>query len=126
MNTLISLLRGKCPRCRKGKVFTHKFYNPVNFDKTHLFCPVCKVKFEHETGFFWGAMYFSYALNTAFSFLISFILYIFFNDPPLEIYAIVIIFFVLLLTPLLLRFSRLLMMYFLAPYRKFDKTTQDL
>lgn len=113
------MLSGKCPKCRIGNVFTHKFYNLLNFDKMNIFCPICNVKFEQETGFLWGAMYFNYALTTGFTIIVSLILYKFFNDPPLEIYAIVIIGTILLLTPLLLRFSRMLMIYLFSPYRKY-------
>lgn len=53
----------KCPRCHRGKVFEHN--NPYNFN--HVFkmndtCQVCGLKYEREAGFFYGAMYVSYAL----------------------------------------------------------------
>jgi uncharacterized protein (DUF983 family) len=46
----------KCPECRHGKVFENWFL------KMNPTCPVCKLKFEREPGYFLGAMYFSYAL----------------------------------------------------------------
>ena len=115
-----SLFAGKCPKCRTGKVFTHPFYNILNHGNVHKNCPVCGVKFEPEPGFFWGAMYFTYALNVAISIITGFTLFFFFGDPELWVYISVIIPLIFLFTPIMVRFSRLLMMYVTAPYRKFN------
>jgi len=115
-----SMLLGKCPRCRKGKVFSHRFYNVINFSEVHANCPACGVKLEPEPGFFWGAMYFSYAINVAISIITGFTMFFVFNDPDLWIYISVIVPAILLLTPPMMRFSRLLMMYLIAPYRKYN------
>ncbi len=120
MSAIASLIVGKCPRCRVGKVFSHPFYSLANFSEVHEKCPACSTKFETEPGFFWGAMYFSYALNVAVAITTGVILYIFFNDPEYWIYVSVIVPVILLLTPPMVRFSRLLMMYIAAPYRKFN------
>jgi len=115
-----SMLLGKCPKCRKGKVFTHPFYNLFNYSEVHPNCPVCDVKLEPEPGFFWGAMYFSYAINVAISIITGFTMFFIFNDPELWVYICVIVPAILLLTPPMMRFSRLLMMYLIAPYRKYN------
>jgi uncharacterized protein (DUF983 family) len=48
----------RCPRCRKGRVFSGLVrMNPA--------CPECGLRFEREPGYFLGAMYFSYALAVA-------------------------------------------------------------
>jgi uncharacterized protein (DUF983 family) len=59
-----SLVSCKCPRCRKGRVFPYSAFNLFAFSKTNDNCPNCGLKFEHETGFFWAAMYISYAFST--------------------------------------------------------------
>lgn len=63
---IFSLLKGKCPRCEKGNIFSDKgnlflFRAPV----MHETCPHCGHKFEREPGYFLGAMYVSYALTVA-------------------------------------------------------------
>jgi uncharacterized protein (DUF983 family) len=45
----------RCPRCLQGRVFRR-------FMSMHERCPVCDLRFEREPGYFYGAMYFSYAL----------------------------------------------------------------
>jgi uncharacterized protein (DUF983 family) len=63
---IFSLLKGKCPKCETGDVFKTKgnlflFRMPV----MHENCPHCGHKFEREPGYFFGAMYVSYALTVA-------------------------------------------------------------
>ena len=65
---LYSILSQKCPRCHEGPLFINKNpYKPQNWDKMHLDCPVCRLHYEREPGFFQGAMYVSYALGVALS-----------------------------------------------------------
>ena len=62
-----SILTCKCPKCRKGRVFTHK--NPYHrkFGKIEKKCSVCNFIYEMEQGFWYGAMYFSYAFGVLIS-----------------------------------------------------------
>ena len=65
---LIGLLTCKCPRCRKGAMFS--FQNPWNLKHTmdmHEACPVCNQSFNLEPGFYYGSSYASYALTVALS-----------------------------------------------------------
>lgn len=65
---LISVVTNKCPRCRKGDLFTTK--NAFVFktmSKMNDRCPVCKQPTEIEVGFYYGTGYVSYALAVAFS-----------------------------------------------------------
>ena len=67
-NSPLQLLACKCPRCRKGNMFTDK--NPWNLKKTmkmNRTCPVCGQPLDLEVGFYFGAGYVSYALTVAFS-----------------------------------------------------------
>lgn len=54
------MLRQRCPRCRMGKIFAGSAF--VGFPKMHERCPVCRLRFEREPGYFLGAMYISYGL----------------------------------------------------------------
>lgn len=75
-NMLVNILQTKCPRCHKGDLFESK--NPYHFGKmtaTKTHCQSCGLKYEIEPGFFFGAMYISYALNVAlFVFFMLFVL----------------------------------------------------
>lgn len=121
MSGLFSLLGGKCPQCRQGKVFTHPISKITKFKQMNETCPCCKVKFESEPGFFWGAMYFSYALNVAMFIIIGFFFFLLSEEQNLGIFISILIIVSLLTSPLTFRLSRLLMMYIAAPYRKFKK-----
>lgn len=119
MSALIAFAQGKCPQCRKGDVFTHRGTNLKKFKEMHVNCPECKVKFESEPGFFWGAMYFSYAYSVASFIVIGFLFFNFIEDVNLGYYIGTVIAFTLITSPMSFRISRLLMMYIAAPYRKF-------
>ncbi|WP_319946474.1 DUF983 domain-containing protein [Mangrovimonas aestuarii] len=63
MSKVMNIAKCKCPKCKKGDIFNSKgniflFQIP----KMNSHCKVCGYKFEKETGFFFGAMYVSYAL----------------------------------------------------------------
>lgn len=65
-NRLYSIFKMKCPRCHEGDVFVNNNpYNLKTFAKMHERCSACGLKYEIETGFFYGAMYVSYALGVA-------------------------------------------------------------
>jgi uncharacterized protein (DUF983 family) len=52
------MIRGRCPRCRQGKIFSGQFaMNEV--------CPVCGLHFQRDQGYFLGAMYVSYPISAA-------------------------------------------------------------
>jgi uncharacterized protein (DUF983 family) len=114
-----SVVSCKCPRCRTGNVFPSSALNPLEFSKTNDNCPHCGLKFEHETGFFWASMYISYGFNT--------LLMIFFGALAINAnwsftkilsYLIPI---VLVLTPFLFRYSRILLLYTVSPFRHYDE-----
>lgn len=107
-----SILKQRCPRCRKGELFLFKPYNISSFLKMPERCPHCHLKYEVEPGFWWGAMYITYALNTGI-FLAGLILY-FIYKPPIP--AVIAGIFVanLLFLPHMVRYSRTLMLYLFA------------
>ncbi len=109
---LHAILNHKCPRCRKGKLFRYSLLRaPLKFSVTNTHCPVCDLRFEREPGFFFGAMYISYAFNVAILFITGFILFNIFDDPSLWIYVVTAPAVVLLLLPLIFRYSRTLYLY---------------
>jgi len=67
-NYLWSMFTMKCPRCRRGHMFTQP--NPWKLRRTLTMpgkCPECGQPFELEVGFWYGTGYVSYALSFALS-----------------------------------------------------------
>lgn len=118
-----SMLACKCPRCRTGRVFPNSAFDITGFSKTNDYCPKCNLKFEHETGFFWGAMYISYAFSTLF--MIVFGVIAINNDWTWERILMVIIPSSIAIVPFSYRYSRILLLYFISPFRKFDPKYLD-
>lgn len=111
-STLLALLAQKCPRCHRGDLFTHSAFNLSKFTDMPASCPVCGLQYEPETGFYWGAMYISYAFSTGIVIMVGVLLYNFFGDPDTWVYIVTVSIAVLLFTPVLLRYSRAVMLYF--------------
>ncbi|MBX0292946.1 DUF983 domain-containing protein [Hymenobacter sp. HSC-4F20] len=74
-------------------------------------CPVCGQAYEPEPGFYWGAMFISYAFSTAIMLVTGFLVYYLFHDPAVWVYVTSVAALAVLLTPLSLRYSRTLMLY---------------
>jgi uncharacterized protein (DUF983 family) len=115
---LKGILQEKCPACRKGKVFLYKPYSR-NFAKMNPNCPVCNFRFEVEPGFFWAAMYFSYAFSVGIMLVAAAVLYFFFGNPSSIAYILTISLILIVFLPLIFRYSRILLLYFFsgAKYR---------
>ena len=62
---LYSILGFKCPVCHEADFFLSHPYDLSKTGDFHTNCPVCRTKFEREPGFFYGAMYVSYAIGVA-------------------------------------------------------------
>lgn len=124
LNTIFSMLFNKCPRCHQGDVFTSK--NPFNLKKIfslHQTCSHCNLKYEKEPSFFYGAMYVSYALTSGW-FTIWFILYNYFLNIDALTFAISIAISLIVLSPLTIRWSRLIWLNFFYKYNKnYNATT---
>ncbi|RNL84085.1 DUF983 domain-containing protein [Sinomicrobium pectinilyticum] len=75
---LYSILTGSCPKCQQESMYADKnLYNPYKTLKMNEKCSHCGTRYKIEPSFFYGAMYVSYAVGTAFAvaaFVISFLL----------------------------------------------------
>ncbi|MDX9749653.1 MAG: DUF983 domain-containing protein [Flavobacteriales bacterium] len=60
-----SVLALKCPYCREGDFFLSHPYDLRRAGDTPNACPQCGGRFSIEPGFYYGAMYVSYALTVA-------------------------------------------------------------
>jgi len=119
--SLQAFLACKCPKCRKGNMFTHKAYQLSNFSDMPERCEVCDLRFEIEPGFFWGAMYISYAITVAISVNLSLLLWWFGGNPSIWTYAAIIGGVIIAVSPLMLRYSRVIMLYLFGSI-EYDKS----
>lgn len=66
MNKIRSVLRNRCPRCHQGAFWKNDNpYNLSEFYKMNSSCANCKLHYEKEPGFWFGAMFVSYAIGVA-------------------------------------------------------------
>lgn len=104
-----------CPRCRKGKIFTGATYG-LKSQKMNTHCDYCGLRYEREPGYFYVAMFVSYAFTVAE--MVTACLATYFitgNDHSFWLYASVALMTVFLLTPFNYRYSRVVLMYWLSP-----------
>lgn len=103
--SILQMLKGKCPICFEAKIFKGAVTMNDN-------CPNCSFKFERETGYFLGAMHFSYIWAGIILVLLIFILTLFF--PDIREYKLVPFATILLIpfVPISFRYSRIVWIYF--------------
>jgi len=115
-NILYSTFFNRCPRCHQGKVF--EFKNAYRLDgmfRVHKNCSHCNLKYEKEPSFFYGAMYASYALTSGW-FIIWFFIDKFFLKLDTLTFAVGVTLSIVVLSPLTIRYSRLLWLNFFNKY----------
>ena len=61
---LYSVIHQKCPQCQEGDMFKYGVFS-TKFAQMHTNCPKCNFDFIQEPSFYFGAMYFSYAIQVA-------------------------------------------------------------
>ena len=109
-------LHCKCPRCREGDIFTYPLRSVFKFGIMNRTCSVCGILFEPEPGFYYGAMFVSYAFTVAIFVVISTFLFLFIH-PEEEVYLIANMIAVALTIPVSFRYSRVLFLYWFGGYR---------
>jgi uncharacterized protein (DUF983 family) len=106
-----AMLALRCPQCHQGKLFSYSALNITKFAQMPAACPVCGQSFEPEPGFYFGSMYITFAFNVATMFAVGVPLFYFFGNPDTWVYVGAVTGITLLLTPLILRYSRAMMLY---------------
>ena len=110
-----AMLHTKCPRCRRGDMFSGGMYN-FGSNKIHKTCPHCNLHFEIEPGYFYAAMYLSYAMNVFEALALVALTYLVtHNSDSPWLYISVILTGCVLLSPINFRYSRVLLLYWLSP-----------
>lgn len=103
MRRFRAILRLRCPRCLKGRVYQAGLTMQAR-------CPECGLSFQREPGFYLGAMYFSYALGILAALPLCLTLF-FLNVPPIW-NGLAGAGLIALLSPLLIRYSRVMWLHF--------------
>jgi uncharacterized protein (DUF983 family) len=115
---IYSTINNKCPRCHKGRIFENNFaYNLKNGLKMNPGCSQCGLKYEKETGFFYGAMYVSYALMSGILIIwfLSDLLWLHFEALTL---ASLVVCTMIALFPVVYRWARIIWLNFFVRYDK--------
>ncbi len=116
---LKAMLGAKCPQCRTGKMFIGGVYG-FKRQRTNQVCPYCGLEFEIEPGYFYAAMYVSYAMSVLEVILIGTIAYVISESESPWFYSIILFVAILLLAPINYRYSRLILLFYLTPKIKYD------
>jgi uncharacterized protein (DUF983 family) len=106
---LYSILHFKCPHCHEGEFFKSRNpYDLKSMSETHDVCPHCHRRLYLEPGFYYGAMYVSYALGVAH--IVSFIVAKYVLGFEMEFWNFIILVAVCLiaLTPLYYALSKII------------------
>jgi uncharacterized protein (DUF983 family) len=112
-----AVVNAKCPRCRVGNVFSGPTYG-LRLQKMNEFCPHCNLKFEREPGYFYVAMFVSYAFNVAEMITVSVAAYIFglkLDYSNLWYFILLLAFTTVLFSPFNYRYSRIVLLHWLSP-----------
>ena len=111
MFQIAHILKEKCPNCHKGDVFQTSG-NIFRFKMPRIYgnCPNCGYKYERELGFFFGAMFVSYALAAGEMIAILVLLWAFLGLSPLYVFFTVVIVAILAST-FNFRLSRIIWIY---------------
>lgn len=121
---MYSILFNKCPRCQEGDFFEgRQAFNLKTFDRMHKKCPVCGQDYEPEPGFYFGAMYVSYALYVAFT-ISTFVLLVVLLDVDVMNFLYFLLPCIVLLTPYFFRVARRTWINFFVSYKP-DKAAQQ-
>lgn len=115
---LPALFTGKCPNCRKGRVWQQKGIFPLkNLLKLREHCPVCRQKLIYERNNGAGI---NYALTTILFFLnLAWywpVVGLSYDDNSVEQFLVVSIGIAILAQPWLMRLSRMIYLYLFIQY----------
>ncbi|WP_295767966.1 DUF983 domain-containing protein [uncultured Mucilaginibacter sp.] len=117
-----SALQCKCPKCRTGNMFVGKGYH-LGGQTMRENCPHCGFHFEIEPGYFYVAMFVSYAMNVAEMVTLAVATYILTGNLESPwLYITILLGVAFALWPFNFRYSRVILLYWLTPNLHFDPT----
>lgn len=107
----------RCPRCRQGKMFPPDTLMSLQFMKMNDHCSCCGQSFMPEPGYYFGAMFVSYAINAGFFIGVWLGMYLLMEEISLTAMIVALLVVVLGLLPLTFRLSRVMWIYIFVRYR---------
>jgi hypothetical protein len=113
-SSFTGIITMKCPSCRRSPMFVDPNpYHWRNMGKMNEICPNCGHPLDTEAGYYFGAMYFSYALMVAWNFGIAIVIYIFTGSifEHFKLLMFLGFFSTVLISPVMFRYSRVLWSY---------------
>jgi uncharacterized protein (DUF983 family) len=116
---ILAALHCKCPRCRSGNMFFGPIYS-FHRQQMNKVCENCSLTFEIEPGYFYVAMFVSYAMNVAEMVIMAVSLYYLTGSTSPWLYCAVLIAVSFMLSPVHFRYSRVVLLYWLTPGLNFD------
>ena len=114
-----AVLQSKCPKCRTGNMYSGSAYG-LSKQKMHEFCPHCNFKFEIEPGYFYAAMYVSYAFSVAEVLTLALATAFFTHSESPWLNIGVLFTAIVIFAPFNYRYSRLVLLHYLSPKVTFD------
>lgn len=116
---LKAVLHSRCPKCREGKMFVGYVYG-FKKQRFNEICPYCGFRFEIEPGYFYAAMYVSYAMVVAQAVTCGLLTYKLTESESPWLYMAVLILTILIFAPFNFRYARLILLHYLTPKVKYD------
>ena len=114
-----AVINAKCPKCRRGDMFANSTYS-LSSQKMNETCPHCGFKFEIEPGYFYVAMFVSYAFNVAQMVTLAVALYVLTGSRNPWVYVSVLLGSAVVLSPFNFRYSRVVLLNWLTPGVHYD------
>jgi uncharacterized protein (DUF983 family) len=112
-------LQAKCPKCRRGNMFANSMYG-FSSQKMNKQCAHCGFTFEIELGYFYVAMFVSYAFNVAQMVAMAVGIYVLTGSNNPWVYVIALLGVSVILSPFNFRYSRVVLLYWLTPGIHYD------
>jgi len=119
ISKLQAVLHSKCPKCRTGNMYSGSAYG-LSRQKMYEFCPNCGFKFEIEPGYFYAAMYVSYAFSVAEVLTLALATAFITHSESPWLYIAVLFIAIVIFAPFNYRYSRLVLLHYLSPKVSFD------
>jgi uncharacterized protein (DUF983 family) len=113
---LYSIAKAKCPRCREGDMFPKGTLFSTKFADMRKYCTCCGQSFEPEPGFYYGAMYVSFALNVGLFIVALFLLSLVVEEVTMGMLIGLILITSLGMLPIFFRLARLLWINIFVKY----------
>ena len=105
MGSFKSLFSLKCPKCEEGRLFVSPVSKVGDLFEMRDNCGNCGQRYYLELGFYWGAMYMAYIINSALSFGLFFLGYFGFGWTLIQSFIFLTI-VLIAISPYIFRLSR--------------------